>query len=349
MEIAAEDVGDILGHPIRIIELDSECSNELGESMATRLAENQWLIGAVGATCGGSTYSAASVLSEEGMALITPSVSTAWLTDPEYHKAGFLRVIPNDLEQAELVAEFAFKELGARRMATIHEGSLYGEDLQIKTCEVFASLGGECVVQEEMEFDVTDLHGLLNKVAESSPDVIFVPVLMDSGAEILKVFQGMETFEEISLIGTNTFFSDDFLALAGNASEDHYFSGLMVGTDYYSYQYEQFLENYNAMYGTSPDGLYHAYGYDALLLLVKAIERAAVKDPDGTLHIPRQALRDALFASRYLQGLSGTLNCTSEGDCGDPNTIRILQIIDPNPLSFNPGEEEDSNPKVVYP
>jgi uncharacterized protein YjbI with pentapeptide repeats/ABC-type branched-subunit amino acid transport system substrate-binding protein len=349
MEIALEDMGEVLGHPIRIIELDSACSEDQGAAMAARLAENQWLIGAVGTTCGAPTYAAASVLSDEGMVLISPSVTTAWLTNPEFQQAGFLRVIPNDLKQAEMVAEFVYRELGARRMATLHEGLLYGDDLQLKTCEVFTSLGGECVVQEEIGEGVADIQELQNKIVTSSPDVIFLPVLMDSGAEILRIVHGIEALDETILIGTDTLFSYDLLTLAGEASKDLYFSGLMIGADYYTRQYEQFLEKYNEKYGSSPQGLFHAYGYDALLLLARAIEKTAVKDPDGTLHIPRQALRDTLFSTSYLQGLTGTLNCNAEGDCGSTNPIRILQVIDSDPSNFHPGAAEESNPKVVYP
>jgi branched-chain amino acid transport system substrate-binding protein len=349
MEIAAEDIGEVLGHPIKITPLDSACSAEVGEALAERLATNQWLIGAVGTTCGAPTYEAASVLSDEGMVLISPSVSTAWLTNPEYLQEGFLRVIPNDLEQAELVAEFAFRELGARRMATIHQGLNYGEDLQAKACEVFTSLGGECVIQREYEEGATDLQELANAVVSASPDVIFIPVLRDVGVEIVKQARGIDALNEVNLIGTDTLFSDYILDATGGASEGLYFSGLMIGSDYYTPSYEQFLEKYSEKYGSDPQGLFHAYGYDALLLLARTIEKTAVKDPDGMLHIPRQALRDALFSTRYLQGLTGNLNCTTEGDCGGANAIRILQVVDSDPSTYLPGADEASNPKVVYP
>jgi branched-chain amino acid transport system substrate-binding protein len=349
MEIAAQDIGEVLGHPIRIVELDSQCSEDQGVAMAARLAENEWFLGAIGATCGHSTYAAASVLSDEGMVLISPSVSTVWLTDPLYHQAGFLRVIPNDLEQAKMVAEFAFKELEARTMATIHEGSLYGGTLQERACEVFSSLGGECVAQEEMKKGETDAGQLMNKIATASPDVIYMAVLMDNGAELVQHARDTSSLESIPLIGSNTLFNKHFLELSGSSAKDLHISGLMIGADFYTPQYEDFLEKYNEMYGSNPNGLYHAYGYDALSLLTKTIQNIAVKDPDGTLHIPRQALRDALYSTSYFYGLTGTLNCTAEGDCGEKNSIRILQFVDTASSNFNPGQEEDSNPIVVYP
>ena len=53
-------------------------------------------------------------------------------------------------------------------------------------------------------------------------------------------------------------------------------------------------------------------------MVFAAIEKVAVQDADGTLHIPRQALRDALYATKDFKGLTGNLTCTPTGDCADP-------------------------------
>jgi len=50
----------------------------------------------------------------------------------------------------------------------------------------------------------------------------------------------------------------------------------------------------------------------------------AVQDADGTLHIGRQALRDAMYATENFQGLTGVLTCTPTGDCANP-TIGVYQ------------------------
>ena len=45
----------------------------------------------------------------------------------------------------------------------------------------------------------------------------------------------------------------------------------------------------------------------------------------STLYIPRQALRDALFATKDFDGITGTLSCSPTGDCGAP-VIAVYQI-----------------------
>ena len=64
---------------------------------------------------------------------------------------------------------------------------------------------------------------------------------------------------------------------------------------------------------------FHAHAYDATLMILDAIKKVAVKQPDGTLCIGRKALRDALYATKGLKGLTGTISCDQYGDCADPH------------------------------
>jgi basic membrane protein A len=63
------------------------------------------------------------------------------------------------------------------------------------------------------------------------------------------------------------------------------------------------------------------------MILLDAVEKVAVEDADGTLHIGRQALRDALYATKDHQGITGTLSCDEYGDCADPQIV-VNQIQD---------------------
>jgi hypothetical protein len=53
-------------------------------------------------------------------------------------------------------------------------------------------------------------------------------------------------------------------------------------------------------------------------MIIAAIEKVAKKDAEGNTYIGRKALRDALFATRGLSGVTGTLSCDPYGDCADP-------------------------------
>ncbi|HVI83980.1 MAG TPA: branched-chain amino acid ABC transporter substrate-binding protein, partial [bacterium] len=83
--------------------------------------------------------------------------------------------------------------------------------------------------------------------------------------------------------------------------------------------------------------------YDAAMITFAAIQKVAKSD-GGSLYIGRQALRDALFATKGFKGLTGTLTCDANGDCADPH-IAVYQVLSANPGTWEPGKD----PKKVFP
>jgi branched-chain amino acid transport system substrate-binding protein len=71
-----------------------------------------------------------------------------------------------------------------------------------------------------------------------------------------------------------------------------------------------------------------APAYDAANLLLDTIEQVVVEEEDGTLHLGRQALRDALYATSGYSGITGTLTCDQFGDCGLAR-FKVVRLDDP--------------------
>ncbi|MFH1184567.1 MAG: branched-chain amino acid ABC transporter substrate-binding protein [Chloroflexota bacterium] len=317
VEIAIGDKGSIHGHGIELVQEDDLCSEEGGRAGATRLAADPKIIGVVGTSCSSATVSASRVLSGVGSVLISPSSTAPSLTDPATHDAGFLRTIYNDRAQGQVLAEFAFSVLGAQTMITIHDGTPYARELQQTACQTLAQLGGQCTRQVEISSGA-DLLPILQEAALDAPDVLFYPLYALDGAAITNsaLLAGLEN---AVLMSSDGLLSADFITQTQPASEGMYLSG-PANTE----EPQAFLEQYEARYGEAPIASYHLQGYDAAMLLLDAVEQVSDRS-GGSLHIGRQALRDALFATRGMQGLSGPLNCIETGDCAQPN-IAIFQI-----------------------
>ena len=92
--------------------------------------------------------------------------------------------------------------------------------------------------------------------------------------------------------------------------------------DFYS---NEFLPAYEEQFGSEPTSVFHAHAFDAANVLFDAIEQVAVVDDDGSLSIPRTALRDAVFATSGYEGLTGIITCTELGDCATDVTIGIFE------------------------
>jgi len=278
--------------------------------------------------------------------MISASNTAPDLTSAEKHVAGYLRASWNDETQGVIAAEFAYNFKGFRRAATIHDNSLYAQSLQAAFATRFKELGGEIVAQQAVGPTDTDMRPVLTNIAASKPELIYYPVFTTTGGFITSASQEVRGLKTVKLMGADGTFSPYFLKAAGAAALGMYHSS----PDFTAFAegYAEFLEKHQAKYGENPLSAFHAHGYDAANIIFAAIEKVGVQDADGTLHIGRQALRDAMFATKDFKGITGTLTCTPTGDCSDPK-IAVYEMVNTDPASWNPGAAADSNPKKLYP
>jgi branched-chain amino acid transport system substrate-binding protein len=325
VELAATDKGKLLDHDISVTTEDGLCTPEGGATAAQKMAADSTLVGLIGSACSDETVGGISTLNDAGLLTISPSNTRPSLTapdrGPEY--AGYMRTAHSDAFQGKAVAEFVFNELGLTKAATIHDGSAYAEALQQVFADEFGTLGGEILIQEAVSKGQTDMKPVLTRVAASSPEVIYFPIFVAEGGFITAQAKEVPGLEDTVLIGSDGMFTIDMVNAAGPAAEGMYlsspnFSAFQAG-------YADFTAKYEAKVGSAPISAFHAHAYDAANILFAAIEKVAVKADDGTLHIGKQALRDAVYATKDFQGLTGVLSCSASGDCGAP-LIAVYQV-----------------------
>jgi len=326
-EIAVAERGSLFGHKLAIIQQDDLCTEQGGIDGANALAANPQVTGVIGATCSSGSLPAAEILTRAGMVLISPSSTAPSLTNPEFHQAGFLRSIYNDKVQGKVVAEFAINVLGLRTMVTIHDGTAYPKQLQQAACDSFERLGGTCTGQFEIASG-EDVTGVLEQTSALDPDLVYFPVYTDDGVAIVNGAKDAG-LANAALISSDGLLSSDFISQTSESSQGMYLSGPSSVRES-----QEFIGTYTARYGEAPIASYHLYGYDAALMLLTAIEHVGAISGE-TVFIPRQALRDTLYAIRGLQGRSGILTCSPSGDCATPE-IQIFQIVNEEFLAIYP-------------
>ncbi len=91
---------------------------------------------------------------------------------------------------------------------------------------------------------------------------------------------------------------------------------------------DELADKYRSRYNSPPATSYYLSAYDAAELLFETIEKVAVRGSDESLHIGRQALRDALYAVKDFKGVTGKLTCDEFGDCALP-VFNVLRLDDP--------------------
>lgn len=342
IELAIADFGgEILGHPIELIGEDTGCTPEGGQAAASRIAANEQVVAVIGTSCSSEARVLAPVVGEAGLVTISPSNTAPDLTDPATRSPGYFRTAHNDIVQGAVVAEFAFNELSVTKVATIHDGSVYAEQLANVFAERIEELGGEVVAREAVGPTDTDMRPVLTRIAAQEPELIYYPIFTASGGFVTRQAREVSGLEDVHLMGSDGLFSADFIQAAGEAGIGMFLSSPDFGA--FAGGYQDFLAKHEEAYGEAPLSAFHAHAYDATMIALNAIAEVAVEGEDGTLHIPRQALRDAVAATNGLQGLTGTLTCDENGDCADPK-IAVYEIG-----STDVSDWPDSVVSKVYP
>jgi len=312
------------GHDVQLVAEDDGCSAEGGTAGANKLAADSQIVAVVGTSCSSAALGVADkILGDKGITVVSPSNTGPALTNPATRNPFYFRTAHNDKIQGAAVADFAYGQLGVRTAATVHDGSPYAEGLADAFAENFVAAGGEVTNQDAIQVGDTDFSGTLSALSSNPPEFLFFPIFVAEGSLLAQ--QAQTTLGSTVLAGADGLWDSNFYSAVG---EGVYVSGpdvsaLAGDTSLYN---NVLLPQYAVDYGSEPLSAFHAHAWDATELVLAAIEAAAI-DEDGTLYIPRTAVRDALAATSGHVGITGTLTCGENGDCQPSATIAVFEIV----------------------
>jgi branched-chain amino acid transport system substrate-binding protein len=345
VELAIKDQGRaLLGHSLKLVVEDSGCTAEGGQTAAVKLAAYARLAAVLGPSCSSEAVAGAPILWKAGIISVCTSCTAPSLTAPDRKPgyAGFMRTAYSDSDQGRHDAVYARDVLKAKTLVTIHDGSPYAEQLASVMARNFAGLGGRVLSQEAVSPAEVDMHPVLTRIATEQPDVLYFPVFIAAGAQILRQAKTTPGFGQTALLSSGQM-TADFIAAARDAVVGFRFTYPDVSADAHGAGYPDFVERYKVAYGEAPISGFHANAYDAATLVLTAIRNVAVKDSEDNLHIGRQALRDAVLAVK-LDGISGPIACNPYGECAQFRPA-VYQFTNPDPKSFKIGQ----NPRKIWP
>jgi len=317
--------GTLLEHPVSLTVEDELCSAEGGQTAGTALAADASIVAVIGTSCSSAALGVAdTILGDKGITLISGSNTSPALTDPALHNPFYARTAHNDRIQGAIVAEFSLgDDLGAQTAATVADESPYTQGLVAAFEANFEAGGGTLTGTEQINSEDTDFKPALTSLAEGNPDVLYFPIFVAACTLIMK--QAADIMPETTLIVSDGCLSSDTLKNAGPAADGVWASSPDLSAfqtnEFYS---GEFIPAYQEAFGSEPLSVFHAHSYDATNVVFAAIEEVAIDNGDGSLSIPRQALRDAIFATSGFEGVTGTITCLDTGDCATDVTIGMF-------------------------
>lgn len=288
---------------------DDTCSAEGGQAVANRLVADTRIVGVIGHMCSSAAFAGAPIYDAAGYTTISPSATNPSLTTSGF--TSFNRAVPSDAFQGAVAAEYVYDVLGITRVATIHDGSAYGEGLvQVMTAR-FTELGGEVVAADSVTVGDTDFRALLETIAAAEPELIYFGGFPAEGARLIQQRADVG-LEGTLFMGADGIKGTEVIELAGDAAEGIYASSAIPAA---SEELDAFRERYVETYGEEPPAPFNTNSYDAYNIFLDAIEATATVDADGNLVIDRAALAEYVRNDVVeFEGLTGVLTADGTGE-----------------------------------
>lgn len=323
--------GEILSHPVVLQIEDTGCTAEGGANAALKIIADPQTTAIFGTTCSGAAATASKAMSDAGLTMISGNNSAPFLTSIAGHpapdwQAGYFRTASNEQNAGNAAAAYAFQKLGLRKAAVINDNDIYTKGLTESFTKAFTELGGEIVLDTAVNKGDTQMFPVLTAVVNAQAELLFFPLFQPEGNHLLLQARKMPGLEKTLLISDGALIEKSFIEAVGEAAQGMCFVG---PTRPEGPAVDQLTAAYIAKYHEEPTVSYFLSAYDAADLLFHAIEKAAVQDPDGTLHVGRAKIRDILYATKTFKGVTGTLSCDQFGDCAK-SSFQILRLDDPS-------------------
>jgi len=273
------------------------------------------------------------ILNAVPMAMISPANTAAGLTqavegiteegEPEkYYPSGkrnYMRNTVTDNLQGGAQANWA-TENGLASAYILHDNELYGKGVATGFRLFFEQLGGEVLGFEAYQRDAPDYQALATSIADRAPAVVYVgTVATNNPGKLVQDLRSVMPVDQVTIILPDGCFNQAFVDAAADAGEGAYVTFGGVPPAYLETELgKDWVARMEERLGHLPDA-YATYSYDATIIAIQAIDQVQEKN--------REAILDAMFATKDFQGLAGTYGFTETGDPDTP-TIFLSQVQD---------------------
>ncbi len=309
MKIAADEIneaGGILGKELKFTLGDDGCDPQMCTAAASKLVSSE-VVAVIGGYCSGATIPALKIYGDAKTPFIIAAANSTQLID---ENPGWAFMINSPGYHQADAAAACFEKLGVNKLAFVHQGDGFSENLAELTRDEWKKRGHEVVAYDVVNKGEQDFSSLVTKIRSSGAEGVYWTAYHADGALLIKQLrQGGYTGEITVADGSS---SVQLLEIAGTAGEGVYCTSPPV-VDFLPAA-KQFISAYNTKYKQEP-GPYAGLAYDGTYLLADAIKRAGSTDPD--------AIREALIKTDNFQTLSGAVTFTPKNVLEESNFITI--------------------------
>ena len=290
---------EVLGKKVELVIVDNKSDKVEAATAAARLVEKEKVSAIVGSWGSSLSMAAGDIVRNAKVPAMGTSCTNPLVTQGNDF---YFRVCFIDPFQGVVMSNYAFAKLGAKKAAIIQEVSNdYAVGLAKFFTDNFKKLTGDenaIIAVANYNTGDQDFTAQLTNIKAQNPDVIFAPGNFTESALVIK--QARQLGIKTPFIGGDTWETPEFIEIGADAVEGAAFSTFFATEKPITTESTKFLDAYKAEYPGKEPAAVTALGYDAYLVIIKAIEAAGSADS--------VKIQQALIATKDFQGAAGVVN-----------------------------------------
>ncbi len=328
MDAAYAYADTVDGQKIKLVRLDDGTDPSTAARDARKLIEDD----KVDILIGTATTPSASAMMAVANELKVPMISLSPLKASQSSDAWGISVVQPPPLMVSVPVERMVRD-GVKTVGFIGFSDAWG-DLVYGGAKRAADAGKiKLVATERYARTDTSVTGQALRIFAAHPDAVLIG---GSGTQAaLPILALAQLGYKGKFYGTPALLNADFIRLGGKAAEGVVVSAgpVMVAAqlpaDHYAKKISlTFFDAYKRATGQVSTNAFSPYGFDTWVLFLDAAKRALTKAKPGTQEF-RAALRDAIFATKGVDGTNGIYNChPGSAYCSDQRGLVLVRLVD---------------------
>jgi branched-chain amino acid transport system substrate-binding protein len=326
----ANAAGGTAGYKIDVLLLDAGTATAgqydpaQAATNARKMVSDSAVVAAIGPQMSGSGKAMSPILSQGGLATITPSSTNPDITNPKFAgqyrpkgKAIYFRTVTTDAYQGPNMANYFADTLKVKSVYVLDDSGAYGVGIADTFQAQAKKRGIKVLGRDQLNPKEADYTTTLTKMKSLNPDALYYGGVAQAGVKLVK--QSYDILPSIVKAGGDGVYGAEILKGAGFPAAAGWYATIAAPNVLDNPDAAAWIERFSKKYGKQPDN-YSITAYDAALVILDAVKRVAASGKEVT----RDAVRDAIQQS-HVKTLQGEVAFDANGDI-ENRVISVFQI-----------------------
>ena len=345
----ANERHEVKGYSFEVVKLDDATATAgqydpaQAATNARKFVSDKSFVAALGPQMSGAGKAMAPILSQGGLATITPSSTNPDITNPKFAaqympagKAIYFRTVATDAYQGPNIANYMADTLKVKSIFVLDDSGAYGVGLADAFQAQAEKKGIKVMGRDRLDPKATDYAAILTKIKALGPDALYYGGVGQAGVKLFK--QSYDIMPTMIKAGGDGIYGSDMLKGAGFPACEGWYATNAAPHVTEDPKTAKFSEAFHKRFNQFPED-YSATCYVGAQVIIAAVKQivAAGKEPT------RDAVRDAIGGINLKDSLIGPVAFDEYGDVKN----KIISVFQIKQNKAKPLDDPDSQFKYI--